>query len=447
MLSAKLSQPEVLRAQTERLLQAGTLERFVTDFTDGWLNLREIEFTTPDKQLYPEYDGLLLNSMLRETRGFITHLITQNLSLANVIHSDFAMLNGRLARHYGIPGVSGVGPKTAAKWIREYGSLAGLVDHVEEVRGKVGDALRANLSSVLTNRELTELVRDVALPAGPDDLALVGWDREEIHKLFDDLEFRVLRDRLFSTLSSAEPEAEEGFDLDGEALAPGAVRAWLDAHARTGRSGVMVSGPQRVVDSDVEAVAIAAADEVSAYIDPTTMTPDDEEALVAWFADPSADKALHEAKWAYHALRGRGWSLAGVSSDTSLAAYLARPGQRSFNLDDLAVRYLKRELRVDSAAPDDGQLSLLDGDGDDGQRADELMLAARAVVELAAALDEELERLHARDLLADVELPLLFVLADLEAAGIAVDVAYLQSLEQGFAERVRAAAEIGRAHV
>lgn len=108
LLKAPLSQPETLRAQTERLMQNATLERFVTDFTDGWLNLREIEFTTPDKQLYPEYDGLLLDSMLRETRGFITHLIQQNLSLANVIHSDFAMLNGRLAKHYGIPDVRGV---------------------------------------------------------------------------------------------------------------------------------------------------------------------------------------------------------------------------------------------------------------------------------------------------------------------------------------------------
>jgi hypothetical protein len=108
LLTAKLSQTDVLRQQTERLLKADTLERFVTDFTDGWLNLREIEFTTPDKQLYPEYDGLLLDSMLRETRGFITHLIEENLSLANIIHSDFAMLNHRLANHYGIPGVSGV---------------------------------------------------------------------------------------------------------------------------------------------------------------------------------------------------------------------------------------------------------------------------------------------------------------------------------------------------
>jgi hypothetical protein len=94
--------------QTERLLKAASLERFVTDFTDGWLNLRDIEFTTPDKQLYPEFDGVLLDSMLRETRAFFTELVTHNLSVANLIDSDFAMLNKRLAAHYNIPGVSGL---------------------------------------------------------------------------------------------------------------------------------------------------------------------------------------------------------------------------------------------------------------------------------------------------------------------------------------------------
>ncbi|MEZ5384024.1 MAG: DUF1592 domain-containing protein [Prosthecobacter sp.] len=108
LLTAKLTRPDVLRAQTERLLKSPTLERFITDFTDGWLNLREIEFTTPDKQLYPEYDGLLLDSMLRETRAFMTELIQSNLSAANIVQSDFAMLNARLARHYGIPGVTGL---------------------------------------------------------------------------------------------------------------------------------------------------------------------------------------------------------------------------------------------------------------------------------------------------------------------------------------------------
>lgn len=108
LLSAKLTQPAVLKTQTERLLKNTTLDRFITDFTDGWLNLREIDFTTPDKQLYPEYDALLLDSMLRETRSFISELIEQNLSIANLIDSDFAMLNSRLAQHYHIPGVTGL---------------------------------------------------------------------------------------------------------------------------------------------------------------------------------------------------------------------------------------------------------------------------------------------------------------------------------------------------
>ncbi len=108
LLTVKLTQPETLRTQTERLLQSQTLERFVIDFTNGWLNLREIDFTTPDKQLYPEYDEWLLDSMPRETRSFISELIHKNLSVTNIIQSDFAMLNKRLAEHYGISGVSGV---------------------------------------------------------------------------------------------------------------------------------------------------------------------------------------------------------------------------------------------------------------------------------------------------------------------------------------------------
>jgi hypothetical protein len=108
LIAASITQPAVLRAQTERLLQSATLERFIADFTDSWLNLREIDFTTPDKQLYPEYDALLLDSMLRETRGFITTLIQDNLSVANLIDSDFAILNARLAQHYHIPGIRGL---------------------------------------------------------------------------------------------------------------------------------------------------------------------------------------------------------------------------------------------------------------------------------------------------------------------------------------------------
>nr|WP_064569799.1 DNA polymerase I [Gordonia sp. LAM0048] len=368
---------------------------------------------------------------------FTPEEVEKKYGLTPTQYPDYAALRGDPSDN--LPGIPGVGEKTASKWIREYGSLAALVDHVDEVKGKVGDALRAHLASVQTNRQLTELVRDMQLPASPDDLAMVGWDRDRIHQLFDDLEFRVLRDRLFSTLSSVEPEAEAGFDLDGAVLDAGEVGEWLTAHARTGRVGLAVTAPHVVVGSDPSGVSIAAADGSSAYVDVTALTPEDEAALGEWFADPSALKAVHEAKWAVHALRSRGWKLDGVTSDTSLAAYLVRPGQRTFNLDDLALRYLRRELRADGG-PGDGQMSLLDDDSD-GRVAEQHMLEARAVQELADTLDTELDRIDSKPLLTEMELPLSFVLADAEAAGIAVDVDHFGALERMFADRIRAAAE------
>ena len=90
------------------------------------------------------------------------------------------------------------------------------------------------------------------------------------------------------------------------------------------------------------------------------LLPDDEAALGEWLADESVPKAAHDVKAALHGLRARGWTLRGLTSDTALAAYLARPGQRSFDLADLALRYLRRELRAESE-PENGQLSLLGG--------------------------------------------------------------------------------------
>ena len=139
-------------------------------------------------------------------------------------------------------------------------------------------------------------------------------------------------------------------------------------------------------DGDATALGIAAADGEGAYIDTVTLTPGDEVALAAWLGDPAVPKALHEAKVAMHDLEGRGWPLAGVTSDTALAAYLVRPGQRSFALDDLSLRYLRRELRAETV--EQQQLSLLDdAEGIDDQAAQTLMLRARAVADLADALD------------------------------------------------------------
>lgn len=101
------SDPAMLTAQVQRLLNGDRRDRFLTDFTDNWLNLREIEFTSPDRDLFPEFDRFLQYSMLKETRHFLAELIDKNESVRNVARSDFAMLNNRLAQHYEIDGVAG----------------------------------------------------------------------------------------------------------------------------------------------------------------------------------------------------------------------------------------------------------------------------------------------------------------------------------------------------
>jgi DNA polymerase-1 len=367
--------------------------------------------------------------------------------LSPVQYPDFAALRGDPSDN--LPSIPGVGEKTAAKWIREFGSLAELTDRVDEVKGKAGDSLRANLANVLMNRQLTELIKEVPLELAPDDLAVRAWDRDAVHRLFDELEFRVLRERLFATLASAEPEAEAGFEVQGGLVEPGTVADWLAEHAGGGRRvGMAFHGNLGSwLGRDVDGVALASADGHGGYLELAGLTPADEAALGGWLADAAKPKAGHDVKGALHALRARGWSVAGLTSDTALAAYLVRPGQRSFDLADLALRYLRRELRVEGE-PTDGQLSLLGGvEEADAQRAGSEILRARAVGELADALDLELGKLGGAQLLAELELPLLGVLAELEAAGVAVDHDGLAALEADFAAQVKQAAQDAYAQI
>ena len=349
-------------------------------------------------------------------------------------YPDFAAIRGDPSDN--LPNIPGVGEKTAAKWIREFGSLDALVDRVDEVPGKAGLALRSALGQVVRNRSLTQLARDVPLEVSPPDLHLGQWDRDAVHRLFDTLQFRVLRERLYAILQAVEPEADEGFDVAGRPLQPGEVAGWLAEHAEHAdtRIGLAVSGTWGRGTGTLTGLALAGAGAAGAWIDPTQITAEDDAALAAWLGDPDRPKAAHDVKGPMLALATAGWQLRGVTSDTALAAYLALPGQRSFDLADLALRYLRRELRAE--ADIDGQLSL-DG-GDEASRAQADMVRARAVVDLADSLDADLERRGGTRLLHDVELPLCSLLAKMEISGIAADTEHLADLQARFAAQVKA---------
>jgi len=374
--------------------------------------------------------------------------VTAKYGLTPAQYPDFAALRGDPSDN--LPNIPGVGEKTAAKWIAEYGSLAQLVDQVDQVKGRAGDRLREHLGDVLRNRQLTELARDVPLELGPAALRPAPWDREQIHQLFDTLQFRVLRDRLYATLPNGiagafaappgpDDEAAAAFDVDVSVLRAGEVAAWLAEHADgPGRAGLAASGSWGRGTGTLAALALATPDGAGAFIDPVALTEPDEDALAAWLADPSRPKAFHDVKGPLHALAARGLELWGLTTDTALAAYLALPGQRSFDLADLTLRYLHKELASSGEAAS-GQLALdLTGAEETAaQAATALVLRACATAELGAALDDDLERRGATQLLHEVELPLVGVMARMEQAGIAADTGHFAAMSASLGGEVK----------
>ncbi len=331
-----------------------------------------------------------------------------------------------------LPGVPGVGPKTAAKWLQEYDGLDNLVARAEQVKGKAGESFRAHLEDVVRNRRLNALVRDLRLPLSVAGTTRQDWDRERVHELFDALEFRVLRERLLE-LAPSEPQDVESYEMDGRVLASSEVEGWLRDHA-DGATGVHVVGWWRAGTGDVEGLGLASEDGENAYVDVTSLDPTADGALADWLADASRAKVMHDAKGPLLAIWARGWDVRGISMDTLLASYLLRPDQRTYDLADLVLRHLKRELAVDATPSQEAQLSL--DFGDETPAADDAMLRARAVMDLGGAIGPELGERGADSLLTDLELPLQRVLARAEAVGVAMDRVRLEELRDQFDQAV-----------
>jgi DNA polymerase-1 len=454
---------EVLDALGIRHLSASGYEAddiIATLATEAVKEAMEVLIVTGDRdtfQLINEHVTVLYNSRgVSDMKRYDPAGLVEKYGLTPGQYPDFAALRGDTSDN--LPGIPGVGEKTATKWIQDFGSLQVLVDRVDEVKGKTGDALRVNLGSVLRNRQLTTLMTDLpadVVGATPADLVPQTWSREVIHQLFDTLQFRVLRDRLYQTfpdglagpkpgLAGVVPTAPAaGFDSDVVVLGAEDVAEWLDTHTDSERTGLVASGSWARGSGILTGLAIATADGSAAYIDPEMLTADDDAALGRWLADPGCPKAIHDAKGALHAITDKGHVLAGITSDTALAAYLALPGQRTFDLADLALRYLGRELGGEAAPT--GQLTL-DSSGEE-ETAAALARRARATLALAAALDADLDRRGASALLQEIELPLVGVLAQMERTGIAADTDHFAQMSATLHAEVKSAEQAAYAVV
>jgi DNA polymerase-1 len=355
--------------------------------------------------------------------------VEEKYGLTPIQYADYAALRGDPSDN--LPGIPGVGEKTAAKWIREYGSLAALIDNADGVSGKVGESLRANLAHVMLNRDLTALRHDAPIDTDPSLCRLVPYDAKAVDELFTALQFRALRDRLGSALPAGEGSVPkvapvEEFVVEATVIAAGKAGSWLK-----GKSGaVAFRGTWGRGTGVIDAIAVCDATGTVGLID--FADSKNAQAACEWLADESIPKDIHDAKGPMLALLAHGVTLRGLRTDTAIGAYLIAPDQRSFALSDAVQRILGIELATTEISD---QLLF------DDASADDLPAHAVATAKLAVAVRERLAADGTIALLDDLEIPLISILAEMEFLGIAVDPTLLDDLSSEFGHDMRVAEE------
>ncbi len=323
-----------------------------------------------------------------------------------------------------LPGVPGIGEKTAAKLVTTYGDIEGILAHVDELPPKQRQNLTEMADRVRLNRDMSELRLDVDTGITPDELRQGAFDQERVRVLFDQLAFRTLLPRMMAAVGAvaAEPEAEsetletEVVVLRDAAAATKRLRAIAKAGKRYALEARWDGTPGR---SGLIGLAIATDDGDVSYLDGALLGDPDVLAAGGELVGPGGPPLVaHRAKDLMH---GLGADVRTLESDTAVMAYLLDPGAGKFLLEDLALRFLSLEVR--SPDVEEGTLDL---EGTAG--AEETGRRAAVVLQLADVLGEALVARELTDLYERFERPLVRVLAKMERTGIRMDREFLSAL-------------------
>ncbi len=323
---------------------------------------------------------------------------------------EYAALRGDTSDN--LPGVSGVGEKTAAKLIAGYGGLEGIFDHLSEQTPKLRENLAAARTQVFLNRELMKLVRDLDLELSLDTITRREWDQEKLRQLFVSLEFHSLWEDLLEVLPGGSRPPQEVIDAQGRLGA--------------GASLATVAGPivlDLVEDGGFAGLAVLDRGESVEVVPLDRLDPQ----AVSVLTDPGRPKYAHDAKRIIRRLGELGVALRGVTFDTALAAYVLDPSSRAYDLSTVVERWLGSELdSVDRDTGSGGAQGAFDfSDGPDFDAAARRVVAIERLVEVLRGLLDDRAEL---DLFARFEMPLIEVLAKMEVLGIAIDRPYLEAM-------------------
>ncbi len=359
---------------------------------------------------------------------------------------DFLALVGDTSDN--IPGVPKVGPKTAARWLMDYGSLDALVEQADSVSGKVGENLRASLDQLALSRELATIKCDVPLEQGPDALMVSAPDDEALRKLYADLEFKTWLSEL-GGLNESTDVAEEVHGRYETILDKKTFKKWVDKLAKapvfafdTETTSIDAMQASLVgVSFAVEAGESAYVPVGHDYLDaPAQLTCDEVlGALRPILEDPKRAKLGQNLKYDCTVLHNHGVNLEGIRFDTMLESYVLDSTGSRHDLDTLALKYLGHKTihYEDVAGKGKGQLSFnqvpLEQAGP--YAAEDADISLR----LHDALYPRLEKESAQaSLFERIEMPLVPVLSKIERTGVRVDCDMLATQSRELSERIQA---------
>ena len=340
--------------------------------------------------LYPKKGVTEMNRMTPDA-------VFEKYGLTPTQYPDFAALRGDPSDN--LPSVPGVGEKTATKWIADFGSLKALTDAIDSIPGKAGDSLRANISSVLLNRELTALRHDLSIDTSIDDLAWTGADLIKVDNLLGNLEIKALKERIHAMGGKSEKVVASIDRGHVETISSAA----LDSKLKGRTQPIALFAPQGL-QGETFAVALSASE---IYLV--------EGASGKWVLDESLPKWVHGARSML-----RADDVSGIEFDTELAAYLINPGGRNLELTDLAQRFLEISVAEESQDLFSTMNPALVG----------------VLYELVPVLREEMSDRQLTELFTKIELPTAFELAVMERIGVAVDKKKLEELRRFFTGEV-----------
>ncbi|HHI79586.1 MAG TPA: DNA polymerase I [Planctomycetes bacterium] len=342
-----------------------------------------------------------------------------------------------------VPGVPGVGAKTAARLLKQYGTLENLYEHLDEItKPKLRANLEENRDKAFLSKQLVTIRTNLALPLGPDDLGPPQFDSAALLKLYRRLEFRALADGLLK----AQQEKEQRKDRDYRVIQSLEEVEELAARLREAGCFAFDTETTSLDQGELEVVGMSFSFHANQGFYVPLIAPDlppghDKDKWLAvlkpLLEDPGLGKIGQNLKYDIEAMQSLGVEVRGLVFDTMLASYCVAPGIRRHNLDELSLRYFnyrkiptkeligtgKKKLTMDQISQVIvGEYACEDAD---------------FTYRLKKPLEEEIEEYDVREVFYDIELPLVQVLVDMETRGIKVDRETLKKLSEEMDARIQ----------